>query len=67
MRRYNMLQGELYYIIMEGQYGEEIVDEVHDFEEALRYSYEYELASGQPHSVKRADKTDEVLVSRWED
>lgn len=58
---------ETWYIIMiQPVYGKEIVDETEDFEEALQYCYEYELASGIPHEVRRADETSPELVEEWE-
>ncbi len=59
---------ETWYIIMKQPvWGKEIVDETEDFEEALCYSYEYELGSGIPHEVRRADETDAYLVESWEE
>lgn len=57
---------ETWYIIMDAPYGKEIVDETEDMEEAMRYSHEYELASGMPHEVRRADATGSNLVYDWE-
>jgi len=57
---------ETWYIIMNAQYGKEIVDETEDMEKAMQYCYEYELGSGIPHEVKRADATSSNLVHDWE-
>lgn len=60
--------GETYYIIMiQPVYGKEIVDETEDLEEAMRYCYEYEIASGIPHEVRQAMETSAELVEVWEE
>ena len=57
---------ETWYIIMDAQYGKEIVDETEDMELAMQYCHEYTLASGLHHEVKRADATSSNLVYDWE-